>query len=48
MDCPEADRCRAEVEVGVLVVARGFGSKPIPSNGGKLDTGRRAVVVYQR
>lgn len=31
VDCPEADRCRAEVEVGVLVVARGFGSKPIPS-----------------
>lgn len=31
VQCPESDRCRAEVEVGVLVVARGFGSKPIPS-----------------
>lgn len=31
VECPDSDRCQAQVDVGVLVVARGFGSKPIPS-----------------
>ena len=31
VECPDADRCIAEVKLGVLVVARGFGSQPLPT-----------------
>lgn len=31
VECPDAERCIAEVHLGVLVVARGFGTKPLPT-----------------
>lgn len=40
VECADAERCIAEVKLGVLVVARGFGGKPLP-------TTLREIWVYE-
>ncbi len=32
VNCPEKDRCIVNVKLGVRIVARGFGTKPIPAD----------------